>query len=186
MVDFVKSIVSDLRNKYGVDENFYPKILMDVDFPNGFEGEIREIVNTLQRNNFQVTSENVFHIMELKRKLLIKYSETTEGKNAVQKYRGILLEKVKPTGIVAPIEFILVNGLIAVLLYVLARFAGSFADESGKIVARKLLENDKERSRELKITIHEYRFLKNEGLTIIQEGDTITYLQKLKKKHPNS
>jgi hypothetical protein len=121
--------------------------------------------------------------MEFKKELLAKYSETTEGKSAVMRYRRILLEKVKPTGITMPIDLILVNGLIAVLLYVLARFAGSFADESGKIAARKLLENDKECSRELKITTEEYRFLRNEGIIIIQEGDTISSLRKkLKKK----
>jgi hypothetical protein len=183
MADFSESVSSDLRKNYGVDEHFYPKISMDIDLPNGFEGEVSEIVKILQKNNFQVTGENVFRIMGFKKELLAKYSETTEGKSAVMRYRRILLEKVKPTGITMPIDLILVNGLIAVLLYMLARFAGSFADESGKIAARKLLENDKERSRELKITTEEYQFLRNEGIIIIQEGDTISSLRKkLKKK----
>jgi hypothetical protein len=182
MADFVESISSDLRKNYKVDEHFYPKISMDIDLPNGLEGEVSEIVRILQKNNFQVTSGNVFRIMELKKELLAKYSETTEGKNAVTRYRRILFEKVRPIGITIPIEFILVNGIITVLLYMLARFAGSFADESGKIAARKLLENDKERSRELKMTTEEYQFLKNEGIIIIQEGETISSLQKKLKK----
>jgi len=183
MSSLVNNITLDLREKHKVDEYFYPKISMEIDIPNGLEGEIADITKVLQENGFEATSENVFRIMELKKTLLTRYVETTEGKETTAEYRRMLLEDIRPTGISIPIELLLVNGLIALLLYGIARFAGSFADESGKILARKLLEKDKERSEELNMDIREYRFLKNEATIFIQDGKTLIFLkQKLKKK----
>jgi len=182
MSSLVKDISLDLREKYKVDESFYPKISMDIDILDGFEGEIADILKDLQKNGFEITSENAFRIMEFKKKLLVRYSETKEGKRTTTKYRRMLLEDIKPTGITIPIELVLVNGLIALLLYVIARFAGSFADESGKMMARKLLDKDEERSKELNINIKEYRFLKNEVAIFIQNGKTLNSLKKKVKK----
>jgi len=183
MSNLVKDIALDLREKYKVDEYFYPKISMDIDISNGFEGEIANILTVLQENGFEATTENVFRTMEFKRNLLTRYDETTEGKKTTAKFRRMLLEDIKPTGIIIPIELVLVNGLMALLIYVIGRFAGSFADESGKILARKLLEKDKVRSRELNMDIREYRFLKNEAAIFIQDGKTLIFFrQKLKKK----
>lgn len=183
MSSLVNDIALDLREKHKVDEYFYPKISMDIDIANGLEGEIADIIRVLQENGFEATSENVFRIMDFKRKLLARYGETTEGKRTTAGYRRMLLEEIKPTGITIPIELVLVNGLLALLLYVIARFAGSFADESGKIMAQRLLEKDKERSKQLNMDIREYRFLKNEAAIFIQDGKTLIFLkQKLKKK----
>jgi hypothetical protein len=183
MSSLVNDIALDLREKYKVDEYFYPKISMDIDISQGLKGEIADITKVLQENGFEAISENVFRIMELKRKLLTRYDETTEGKKTTANFRRMLLEDIKPTGITIPIELVLVNGLIALVIYVIGRFAGSFADESGKIIARKLLEKDKERSKQLNMDIREYRFLKNEATILIQDGKTLVFLkQKLKEK----
>jgi len=183
MSSLVKDIALNLREKHKVDEYFYPKISMDIDIPNGLEGEIANITKVLQENGFEATSKHVFPIMDFKRKLLVRYGETTEGKRAAAEYRRMLLEEIKPTGITIPIDLILVNGLLALLLYVIARFAGSFADESGKLMARRLLEKDKERSKQLNLDIREYRFLKNEATILIQDGKPLIFLkQKLKKR----
>jgi hypothetical protein len=183
MPSLVSELVSDLREKYKVDEYFYPNISMDIDVSNSLEGEVTDITKTLQENGFEVTSENVFRIMELKKRLLTRYSETNEGKATTAKYRRMLLEEIRPTGITIPIELVLVNGLIALLLYGIGRFVGSFADESGKILAQKLLKKDKERSNKLNMDIREYHFIKNEAVVLIQDGKTLIFLkQKLKKK----
>ena len=179
----MNDIISDLREQHKVDEYFYPRISMDIDLRNGLKGEIVDITKLLQENGFETTIENVFRIMDFKRKLLARYGETTEGKMTTAEYRKMLLEEIKPAGITIPIELVLVNGLLALLLYVIARFAGSFADESGKIMAQRLLEKDKERSKQLNLDIREYRFLKNETAIFIQDGKTLVFLkQKLKKK----
>lgn len=183
MSSLVDDISLDLRKNYKVDEYFYPKISMDLDIPNGVKGEINDIIKVLQKNGFKVSSENVFRIMELKKIFLTRYSEQIEGKTEAEKYRRILLEDIKPVGIAEPIELILVNGLIVVALYMIARFVGSFADEAGKIMARKLLENDKERSKDMNLNVKEYRFLKNEVEIFIQDGKMLDSLKrKLKKK----
>jgi hypothetical protein len=183
MSSLVNEIISDLREKYKVDEYFYPKISMDIDISNGLKGEVADITKALQENGFETTSENTFQIMEFKKKLLKRYNETMEGKEITTEYRRLLLEDVKPTGITIPIEFVLINGLIILLLYCASRFVGSFADESGKIMARKLLEKDKERSKELNMDIREYRFLKNETIILIQDEKVFMFIkEKLKKK----
>lgn len=172
-----------LRQKHKVDEHFYPKISMDIDIPNGLEGEIAEIVKALKANKFETANENVFHTMELKKKLLSRYTETPEGRKIVARYRRMLLEEIKPAGVTIPIELILVNGLIALVLYTIARFAGSFADESGRIAARRLLEKDKKRAIELNLNIKEYSFLKNEISVLIEHEKTLdSFKEKLKKK----
>lgn len=187
MSSLVNDIASDLREKRKVDEYFYPKISMDIDIPNGLEGEIADITKVLQENGFEATIENVFRVMDFKRELLTRYGETTEGKKTTAEYRRMLLEEIKPTGIAIPIELVLVNGLLALLLYVIARFAGSFADESGKIMAQRLLKKDKECSKQLNMDIREYSFFKNETAVFIQDGKTLVFLkQKLKKKREKS
>jgi len=183
MSNLVSDIALGLKEKYKVDEYFYPKISMDIDLAKGLKGEINDIIKVLQENGFEATSENVFRIMDFKRKLLARYSETTEGKKITAEYRRMLLEEIKPTGIAIPIELVLVNGLLALLLYVIAHFAGSFADESGKIMAQRLLKKDKECSKQLNMDIREYSFFKNETTAFIQDGKILVSLtQKLKKK----
>jgi len=183
----VSDIVSDLREKHEVDEYFYPKISMDTDIPNGLEGEITDITKVLQENGFEVTIENVFRFMDFKRRLLERYYETTNGRKTAAEYRRMLLEEIRPTGITIPIELVLVNGLLALLLYAIARFAGSFADESGKIAAQRLLGKDEAGSKQLNMDIREYRFLKNETTVFIQDGKTLLFLkQELKKEREKS
>lgn len=182
MSSLVDEISSSVRKRYELDDYFYPEISMDLDIPNGFKGEITDIIENLEKNRFQVSSENVFRIMELKKTLLKTYFETTEGKDQTARYRKLMLEDIKPTGITLPIELVLVNGLVALALYVLARFTGSFADEAGKIMARKLLEKDKQRSKELNIDIREYRFLKNEVTILIEDGKILNSLKEQVKE----
>jgi hypothetical protein len=183
MASFEKDISQKLRERYRVNERYYPGISMDIDIANGFQGEISQITRVLSENGLETTSENVFHIMEFKKSLLVRYSEDQEGKKTTKEYRRMLLEEIKPTGISIPIELVLVNGLIALLFYVIGRFTGSFADESGKIMARKLLEEERKRSKELNMDIREYCFLKNEAIILIQDGKNLNTLRdKLKKR----
>jgi len=153
-----------------VDEYFYPMISMNIDIPNGLIGEVTEISRVLGKNGFRVTTENVFRVMELKKSFLKRYNETVEGKKSKAEYRRMILEDIRPTGVTIPIDLLFVNGIIILLLFVAARFIGSFADEAGKIVARKLLGDEKKLSKEHNMTIKEYKFLKNQVVILIEKG----------------
>ena len=174
----VKDIPLDLKRRFKVDEYFYPTISMDIDIPNGLVGEVTEIGKVLKRNGFRVTTENVFRVMELKKSLLMRYDETVERKKSKAKYRKMILEDIKPTGITLPIDLLFVNGIMILLLYVAARFVGSFADEAGKIAARKLLDDEKKLSKEHNVTIKEYKFLKNKAVILIEKGNGLGFLIK--------
>lgn len=153
-----------------MDEYFYPMISMNIDIPNGLIGEVTEISRVLGKNGFRVTTENVFRVMELKKSFLKRYNETVEGKKSKAEYRRMILEDIRPTGVTIPIDLLFVNGIIILLLFVAARFIGSFADEAGKIVARKLLGDEKKLSKEHNMTIKEYKFLKNQVVILIEKG----------------
>jgi hypothetical protein len=179
----IEDICSELRKRHKVDEFFYPDLSMDIEVPNGLNGEVTENIKILQKNGFGATAENIFLIMELKRQLLIKYRNTKKGKKVLEDYRQLLMKAVKPVGTTIPTDFMFVTILIGLLSYVVARFAGSFADETGKIMARRLLENDKKLSKEHNLTINEYEFLKNQAIILIQNGRVVNTLSKqLKKK----
>jgi len=182
MPNLEKEISLSLRQKYSVNEQFYPKISMETDIPEGLEGEINRIMKALQENELEITEENVFHVMEFKKELLQRYIQTPKGKETIAKYRRLLLEEIRPTGITIPIELLLANGLLVLLLYMIGRFAGSFADESGKLLARRLLEKDKECSKALNMNVEEYRFLREEATTFILDGKTLEILRKNLKK----
>lgn len=182
MLSVTDRIHLDLKKRYNVDEHFYPKISMDLDIPGGFRGEIADTIETLQKNGFHVSSESVFSIIELKKTLLGTYSETAKGKEKVLKYRKLLLEDMKSIGTGLPVEIILANGLVVVMLYLLARFTGSFVDEAGKIMARKLLEGGKERSKKLNLDVREYSFLKEETMILVKDGELLDSLRKRLKR----
>jgi len=186
MSDVIKKISKHLR-KRGVDEFFYPGISMDLDLPNGLKGEISEIAELLNKNGFKVSAENVFEVMEFKRELILWYTRTSEGQRVLEEYNDLLLKHVKPVGVSIPLELILVTGLVSLVLFVGARFLGSFANEAGKIVARKLLDNDKELSKEHNMTIKEYQFLKNQVVILIENLNNIdSLIEKLQKKKNES
>ena len=161
-----------------MDEYFYPTISMEIDIPNGLIGEVTEISQLLKKNGFRVTTENVFNVMELKKSLIRRYNETAEGKKSKAEYSRIILEDIKPTGITIPVDFLLVNGIVLLLLFVAYRFLGSFADEAGKIAARKLLGDEKKLSKEHNITINEYKFLRNQAMILIEKGNGLDFLIK--------
>jgi len=178
MASLVNDIALDLKRRHKVDEYFYPKISMDIDIPNGLVGEVTEIIKVLKRNGFRVTTENVFRVMESKKSLLMRYDETVDAKNSKAKYNKMILEDIKPTGITLPVDLLFVNGIMILLLYVAARFVGSFADEAGKIAARKLLDDEKKLSKEHNVTIKEYKFLKNQAVILIEKGEGLDFLIK--------
>ena len=155
---------------------------MEIDIPDGLEGEINRIMKTLQENGLEITEENVFHTMKFKKELLQRYIHTLKGKETIAKYRRLLLEEIRPTGITIPVELLLANGLLILFLYMIGRFAGSFADESGKLLARRLLEKDKECSKALNMNVEEYRFLREEATTFVLDGKTLEILRKNLKK----
>lgn len=161
-----------------MDEYFYPTISMEIDIPDGLIGEIREINRLLRKNGFRVTTENVFSVMKFKKSLLKRYNETAEGKRSKAEYSRIILEEIKPTGITIPIDLMLVNGVVLLLLFVAYRFLGSFVDEAGKIAARKLLGDEKKLSKEHNITIKEYKFLRNQAIIFIEKGNDLDFLIK--------
>ena len=176
MSSLAKDISLELKQKYNVDEYFYPDISMDIDITNGLTGEVTDISKTLEKNGFKVTTENVFRIMELKKSLLERYDETAEGKKSKAEYRRMILEDIKPIGVTIPIEFLFVNGVIMLLLFVAGRFLGSLADEAGKIVARKLLDDEKKLSKEHNMTVKECEFLKNQTVILIEEVKDLNIL----------
>ena len=183
MSDVVGRISKRLRSRHDVNEFFYPNISMDLDLPNGFEGEINGIAKLLEKNGFQTTTENVLQVMKFKKELMHRYTGTSEGKFVLEEYNTFLLKHVKPVGIAIPLEVMFVTGLAALVLFVGARFLGSFADEAGKIAARKLLDKEKKLSKEHNMTIEEYRFIKNQTIILIEKGDDVdSLIRKLRKK----
>jgi len=178
MPSFAKDIALELKQKYKIDEYFYSGFSMDIDFPNGLVGEVAEISKLLEKNGFGVTTENVFHIMKLKESLLKKYGETADGKKSMVEYRKMMLEDIKPVGATTPIEFLLANGIILLLVSLAGRFLWSFLDEAGKITAKKLLDDEKKLSKEHNMAIKEYKFLKNETVILIEKGNDLNFLIK--------
>jgi hypothetical protein len=179
-------VAADLRRTYAINEYYYPNISMDIDLPQGFEGEISNISRILEKNGFAVTSKNIFQIMSFKKSLITKYGGKVEEK-VMTEYNDILREK-EPVGSIVPPEYFLVSGLVAVFLFLLARFATSFADEAGKLLARKLFRKGEVRKqllKELSINAREYNFFSNQIMVIINENDkSIEALRKgLKKKN---
>jgi hypothetical protein len=90
---------------------------MDVDFPKGLQGEVEKTILVLKNNGFPATSENVYHLMEFKKKLLKKYNNEGEEKQTVEAYTSLLKQK-EPVGSVVPIDYYLVAGIIGLLVYV--------------------------------------------------------------------
>lgn len=166
-------ICSQLKKTYRVDEFFYPNISMDIEMPNGLEGEVGGIIKALSNLGYEVNVANVFQVMNLKRSFLLKYAADEEGKKLIASYRELLTTRVKPVGSAIPVELLFVDGLVVILLSVIARFGVSFADEAGKILARKLLGSDRREAKKHNMTAHEYRFVKNEALILVEEGKTI-------------
>jgi hypothetical protein len=169
----LETISLDLREKYRVDEFFYPDISMSVQIPEGLKGEVFEITRILKKNRFEGESLNVYQVMQLKKKLLTEYMESSRRRKVIEAYQELLGKKIKPVGSTIPIEMILVNGLVVILLSMVARFGLSFMDEAGKIAARRLLNEEKKQARKHNMAIEEYRFLKGEALVWINKGTAL-------------
>jgi hypothetical protein len=175
----VKEILNEIKAKHKVDEFFYPNISMNIQVPGGLEGEISDIAQVLKSSDFEVTATNVLQVMELKKKLLTKYTSEAERQKILTDYQELLATKVKPVGTVLPLELILVNGLVIILLSMVAKFGLSFADEAGKILARKVFDEDKKQSEKLNMTEDEYRFLKTEAKVWVDtEGNKLVEIKK--------
>ncbi len=168
-----KAIVSELRTKHKVDDFFYPDISMNIQIPDGLQGEVSQITEVLRKNKLSVNSTNVLQVMKLKRKLLREYSSRSEHKKTLEGYQKLLKTEIKPVGSSIPIEIVFINGLVVVLLSIIARFGLSFADEAGKIAARKLLGKEKSQAKKHNMSLDEYRFVKNAAMVWIEEGKTI-------------
>lgn len=187
------NIKEELRRKYKVDASFYPKLDMDVDFPKGLQGEVEKNMQVLKNNGFPSTSENVYHLMEFKKKLLKKYSNEGEEKQVVEDYTNLLKQK-QPVGSIVPIDYYLVAGLIGLLVYVAGKFGSSFLDEAGKITAQKLLnkgETKKHLQKEMRIDKNEYNLFANQIILIIDKNgadlsELMNNLKKTKKVNAKS
>ena len=160
---------------------------MDVDIPYGLEGEVDGIIESLRKAGFEINAENVFHVMQMKKKLLDKYRSSNEGKRAFQDYSEIISEYVKPVGVTIPTDLIFINIVVILLLYLAGRFLGSFLDEAGKIFARRMLiRNRKKLSKELNITDIEYDFFEKQVIKLLKDKTKIEVLvediKKIKKK----
>jgi hypothetical protein len=162
-------ICVQLRKTHAVDEFFYPNISMDQEMPNGFEGEVSQVKNALSDAGFEASVTSIWRVMELKRTLLLKYNESEKGRRVLALYRKLLTTKVKPVGSAVPVDLLFVNGLVLILLYIVARFGTSFADEAGKIAARKLLGTDAKEARRHKMNEDEYRLIRTEASLWIEE-----------------
>ena len=177
----------ELKERYKIDEFFYPDISMNIQIPDGLKGEISEIIQLLKKNHFEVNSMNVYQVMQFKKKLLTEYRDNHERRKILEAYQELLEKKVKPVGSAIPLQLVLVDGLVIILLMVVARFGLSFADEAGKIAARKLLDKEKKQAKRHNMTVEEYRFLKTEAVSWIEEGKTIrSFTKEIKKKKKGS
>lgn len=158
---------------------------MDIDLPQGLKGEINGVKTILEKNGFAGNSENIFQIMSLKKELLSKYGQETRERQVIGEYSAIVC-KSEPVGSIVPLDYLFVGGLIIVLLYGLKRFVGSFADESGKLLARRLLgqsQTRKELIKELNVSENEYKILNNEIVVFIERnGESLDILRKKLKK----
>ncbi len=176
--------VSELKTNYCLDQYYYPKISMLTDLQGGIEGEVNNIIRQLESNGFDVSSSTIFCVMETKKKLLQRYYRKT-GNTVYESYKKLVLDDLRPVGTLVPIEFLFVGGLISVILYMAAKFLGSFAEESGKIAAQKLFLDDKNIAKKLNIDIKEYQLIAKEVNIIIQENemnDLLKNVTKAKKK----
>jgi hypothetical protein len=184
MVSEAEDIFSELKTKRKVDDFFYPGISMDIQIPDGLKGEISGITRLLGENNFETDSSNVFNVMKLKKKLLNEYTSNATYRENLNDYKTLMQNEVKPIGSPIPFELLLVDGLTIIFLSVIARFGLSFANEAGKIVARKILDGDKGRqARKYNMTLKEYRFLMNETIKWIQEKKTlVSFAKKMRKR----
>jgi len=183
----IREISNELRAKHKIDEFFYPNISMNMQIPDGLEGEISDIARVLKESGLEVNTTNVLRLMELKKKLLIKYTSKAEREKVVTAYRELLATKIKPVGTALPLELILVDGVVVILLSVLGRFVMSFVDEAGKILARKVFDDDEKQSKKVNMTMEEYHFLKTEAkFWFDAEGNMLASLKKstrVGKKH---
>jgi hypothetical protein len=183
MSSTLETIYSELKERHNIDEFFYPDISMNIQIPDGLKGEISEIIQLLKKNNFEVNSMNVFQVMKFKKMLLTEYRDNHERKKVFEAYQELLEKKVKPVGSAIPLQLTLVDGLVIILLMIVARFGLSFADEAGKIAARRLLDKEKKQAKKHNMTVEEYRFLKTEAVSWIEEGKTIkAFTKEMKKK----
>jgi len=187
MSSTLEVISSELKERYKIDEFFYPDISMNIQIPDGLKGEISEIIQLLKKNHFEVNSMNVYQVMQFKKKLLTEYRDNRERRKILKAYQELLEKKVKPVGSAIPLQLVLVDGLVIILLMIVARFGLSFADEAGKITARKLLDKEKKQAKRHNMTVEEYRFLKTEAVSWIEEGKTIkSFTKEIKKKKKGS
>jgi hypothetical protein len=171
-----------LREKYGVNEFFYPNISMDVDLPYGLEGEVKDIINLLNKAGIKTTPENVFYTMRVKKKLLSIYKTTTNGTQVLEKFKEVISEHVKPVGVTIPTEIIFVSGVTAFLLYLATRFADSFMSEAGRILARKALARDRKKmAKEFNLTLTEYKFLERQIIILLDKKEGNILLSDLQK-----
>jgi hypothetical protein len=175
----IDEILFDVKTNHNIDQYFYPRISMETDLDRGLRGEVKTIVEMLEKNGFAASSENVANTMQLKKTLLEKYE--MQERKTVDDYRKLLLEEVKPVGSAIGIELLLVNGIVILALYMLGRFAGSFADEAGKIAAKKLLEKDEKQAKKLNMSTNEYRIFVREFNLLVQQGEIANFEGDLQK-----
>lgn len=180
------SVIEELRKVHKIDESFYPNISMEIDLPNGLKGEIDNIKGILSENGFTEDMENILRVLEFKKHLLSKYDNKAVWKDTTIEYRKEILSAKEPIGSTAPIEYLLVSGLIGVLLFALYKFTGSFFDETGKIAARRFFgkkEIRKYLTKKRAMTSKEYNFFANQVIVIFQEdGKSLETLRKNLKK----
>lgn len=177
-----QAISSELKKKHNVDEFFYPDISMGIQIPDGLSGEISEIVKLLQKNHFEVNSANVYQVMKFKKELLAEYKDKPKRIKVLEAYRELLEEKIRPVGSAIPLDLTFVGGVVVILVYLAARFGGSFADEAGKIAARRLLDNPKKQAKRHNMTVEEYSFLETEAVTWIDGKKFRSFVKEIRKK----
>ena len=121
------------------------------------------------------------HTQKLK-KHYINLCHSSILKNFCYKYKQNILEKEKPIGFIAPIEYI-VASIWLIFILVSTKFLEGFSDELGRITAKKLTKTEKDIiKKETDLTNSEIELIENE-LTIIISNDEQTKLfrDKIKK-----
>jgi hypothetical protein len=161
---------------------------MDIDLPNSLAGEVTSISQLLAKHGFKVNFENVFLMMKLKKALLNRYNETESGKRSKVSYNVMILKEIKPIGLTIPLELLLVDGVILLTFFIASRFLGSFADEAGKIAARRLLGDGPENAKEHNMSPKEYNFIRNQTIILMEEENSLVLFDGLQREenHKNN
>jgi hypothetical protein len=159
-----KVITSQLEKEYGVDDYFFPNISFELEVPGHLRGEVQRIRKQLQKAKIEADKETVYSALSSKRDLIKRYSGHP---GSIKLFKDQIVKRIRPVGAVSSIEY-----LLATIVFGIAfSYLKSFADEAGKISARRLLsQKDEHRiARQIKCSAAEIRLAKPDAVLIFYD-----------------